>query len=431
MIPGFANDVYVCMESLGIIRKVDVATGNVETWFDVYDAIETVTNRTMDNLGTFPHSGLRGMAFHESFDTNGLFYTSHLESHPTDTSGLTYLAEDPNAVADSVVVEWMYDAGQVDPSSYRQLLRIAMPTFPEEDTAYASPIKQIAMHEGDLYIMMGDGVIETVDVEGGRGNNVFGKALRITPDGSEDFEYTIPPSNPFVGDDRFPDEVYAVGFRNPHTICFTKDGEALISDIGRDNAEEVNMLMSGADYGWNQREGTFVHVKSGGGLVLGVGIDLPEDDALNGFTYPVAQFGHEGGEEGAGYQATLSQSIAGGFPVEVDGAPLNGRYFYGDFPANGPVYYSYLSDLRSAVTQGSNLTQATTYLATLELYNATDDLVLSTIHFRDIVQYGALEKGLSEPTRNDMRFGLTPDGALLISSKRDGNIYIVTNSIAS
>lgn len=426
---------YACMESIGIIRKVDVATGSYETWFDVFEAISNATNgeRELSNQATFPHSGLRGLAFDEDFENNGRFYTSHLETHPSDTTGMKYLgAVFTGAVGDSVVAEWtMQGDGSIPASSYRQLFRIAMPTFPEEGVAYENPIKQIAMLGGYLLVCMGDGYIETVDQNGGRGNDPFGKILRIDPKGTDQFDYSIPDSNPFIDSDKYPSEAFAVGFRNPHNLGITEKDEILVTDTGRDNAEEVNIVVAGGDYGWNEREGPFVHNAQGGGLLVGVGIDLPANDATFNYTYPAALWGHEGGKMGAAYQEVVSQSIAGSCPIaENAGTELDGRFFYGDFPEQGPIYYSYLDDMRQAMTQGdpSLLTHAPTYLATLEYYDENDALVMSTIHFRDIVLYEAQLKGLADPSRNDMRFGCGPNGELLISSKRDGNIYTVLNS---
>lgn len=418
---------YVCMESIGIIRRVDVTSGEFDMWFDVYAGIEE-NGGMMSNTDTFPHSGLRGLAFHDNFETNGIFYTSHLESHPENIDGLHYLNEgeiSDGIVGDSVVAEWQIDEGA---ASYRQLFRIAMPTFPSEGVAYENPIKQIMMHKGHLYVCMGDGYTEFNDVEGGRGKNVFGKILRIAPDGSDDFDYSIPQDNPFINEE-YPNEVYAIGFRNPHNIGVTERDEIVVVDVGRDNAEEVNIVVSGGDYGWNLREGPFVHDPQGGGLLHGVGIDLPENDADFNFAYPVAGFGHEGGKKGASYREVLSQSIAGSCPLgTTSGSELDGRFFYGDFPQQGPIYYSYLDDMRSADTRGDSLTQAPTYLSTIEYYDENDNLVMTTIHFRDIVNYEAERKGRGEQTRNDMRFGCGPSGELLISSKRDGNIYTVLNS---
>jgi len=418
---------YVCMESIGIIRKVNVTSGEFDTWADIYQLIEDLTNRSMSNTATFPHSGLRGIAFADDFETSGLFYTSHLET--PGTSDMTYLGEIfDDAVGDSVVAEWRFDGDAV--GEYRQLFRISMPTF--DDDAYTNPIKQITMRDGHLYVSMGDGYTEDVDNDGGRGNDAFGKILRVTPEGVGDFDYSIPQSNPFRDDESYPDEAFAVGFRNPHHLFFTDDGDLICADTGRDNAEEINVILSGKDYGWNEREGPFVHDTSGGGLIHGVGLDLPDDDADYGYTYPAAVFGHEGGKKGAAYQEVVSQSIAGGCPLSSTlNSDLDGRVFYGDFPERGPIFYSYLDDILNAVTEGdpADLEQAPTYLATLDYYDTDGTtLIMSTIHFRDIVAYEAEIKGLSEPTRNDMRFGNGPNGELLVSSKRDGNIYTVLNS---
>ena len=57
-------------------------------------------------------------------------------------------------------------------------------------------------------------------------------------------------------------EIYAYGFRNPHTFSFNRDKlgniRLLVGDIGRANIEEINLVENGGNYGWPEREGTFV-----------------------------------------------------------------------------------------------------------------------------------------------------------------------------
>jgi glucose/arabinose dehydrogenase len=114
--------------------------------------------------------------------------------------------------------------------------------------------------DGYLYISVGDGGL------GGRDQNVLlGKVLRITSDGG------VPPDNPFLGPDsarcnltgqtdagKICQETFAWGLRNPFRLAFDPNGSGTrfyINDVGQSTWEEIDAGQSGADYGWNIREG--------------------------------------------------------------------------------------------------------------------------------------------------------------------------------
>ena len=73
--------------------------------------------------------------------------------------------------------------------------------------------------------------------------------------------YSIPVSNPFMGDTPGRDEIWAYGLRNPWRFSF--DGEThdlYIADVGQNTREEINVQLAsspgGENYGWRLREGT-------------------------------------------------------------------------------------------------------------------------------------------------------------------------------
>ncbi len=82
------------------------------------------------------------------------------------------------------------------------------------------------------------------------------------------------------------------------------------------------MGRAGANYGWPQREGTFL-IDERGDISLPYPLP-PNDDAL-GFTYPVAQYDHDEGN-----------AISGGFVYRVTPdrgkivPELQGTYVFGD-----------------------------------------------------------------------------------------------------
>ena len=343
-------------------------------------------------------------------------------------------------VADGVLVEWTFDhaAGSVDASSYRQVFRVGMPV-------YDHPIKQIAFNPfaepgdsdfGKLYIAHGDGSVQSATAGGGMLNDALGKILRINPRQATNGDpYRVPPENPFVDDPTMLDEVWSLGHRNPHHLAFAQDdagnSHLFAAEAGRDNVEEINLIFRGANYGWAAREGTFVHLPSGD-LLNGIA-PLPANEADLGYTYPAAQVGHEG-PRGQGFSG---QGIAGGYVID-NGSALTGEYFYSDFPKSGRLFHSTLDDLLDAVTQldpdvanrdaPTDLTQAPTGEATIMFDHdsnpATPSLLRSSLFdvFNDAPSYDG-------SGRADVRFGQGPDGELYISSKKNGWVYLVTNSL--
>ncbi len=103
-------------------------------------------------------------------------------------------------------------------------------------------------NDGKLYVATGDGAYGAY---AGDLVKTHGKVLRLNPDG------TIPEDNPFytqtTGKYR---AIYARGLRNPFTM--TKDpvtGRLFVNDVGREDWEEVNEILPGAHYGWQNIEG--------------------------------------------------------------------------------------------------------------------------------------------------------------------------------
>ena len=74
-------------------------------FLDVKAAIAEATPRRLDN-NSILHGGLRGVAFHPDFESNGLFYTTLMESRSADLGPELYLSNVANPIiADGVLVE--------------------------------------------------------------------------------------------------------------------------------------------------------------------------------------------------------------------------------------------------------------------------------------------------------------------------------------
>ncbi len=428
------NRLFVVEERDGVIYEIvdRSSSPRLITFFDVGEAIERATDRALDDSSA-AHSGLRSLAFHPDFVTNGLFYVSAMETRPVSSIGHRYLSDVPDPVgADSVLIEFRQENGTIAPTSYREVFRVGMPV-------YDHTIRQIAFdphalpsspERGLLYIAHGDGSEFSATAGGGQRNDALGKILRIDPLANGTQPYTVPASNPFVGDPSMLDEVYSLGHRNPHTLAFAPlNGETLLlsGEPGRDNIEELNIIESGGDYGWSSREGTFVHLTSGGGLVNGIA-PLPSNEADFGYTYPAAQYGHKGSPG----DSVTGESIAGGYAI-TNGSTLDGSFFAADFPFSGELFDIPLVELDATIrrlTPGqapSALTQATLRRSTILFDHDANPLTpsLQRTSLRDVFD----DAPTYRTNRADVRFGQGPDGELYITSKRNNIIYLVTNSV--
>ena len=205
--------------------------------------------------------------------------------------------------------------------------------------------------DGYLYISTGDGGTDYAGDSGSAGANdasrdefhLLGKVLRITRDGG------IPASNPFQGADTARcnaigettpgtrcQETFARGFRNP--FRFATDPNAagtriFVNDVGQGAWEEIDALVSGADYGWNCSEGTRVNSTTGKCSPTPAGMSDPF------FEYP------HGPSVVPGTSISGCNSITGGafvpngvWPAEYDGTYLLADYVCGAIfriPASG------------------------------------------------------------------------------------------------
>ena len=174
---------------------------------------------------------------------------------------------------------------------------------------------------------------------------VLGKLLRIDPldpaltTGSLDpvsrnGKYRIPHTNPFIGQSKSVAEIYALGLRNPFKFSFdaTLD-QLIIGDVGQNNIEEVDLGVSGNNYGWNKKEGTFLFNPEPTARSWSI---LTPDPRL---TSPVANTVTRDGI-----------AVIGGFTYRGALAPLlSGKYVFGDLLGSGGFGRLFYTDLTSGV----------------------------------------------------------------------------------
>ena len=113
--------------------------------------------------------------------------------------------------------------------------------------------------EGYLYLSVGDGSASMDPFDQGQDTStLLATVLRLDVSAASDAEpYRIPPTNPFVDDITARPEIFAYGFRNPWRMSIDRASGAIwLGDVGVSNAEEIDRVEAGGNYGWSVFEGT-------------------------------------------------------------------------------------------------------------------------------------------------------------------------------
>jgi glucose/arabinose dehydrogenase len=243
----------------------------------------------------YTERGLLGLAFDPDFAANRRFYV-----HYTDLSGNT------------VIARYEVDSGDPDLSDLGTAQVVFTQTQPYSNHNGGSinfgP-------DGYLYFGLGDG--GSGGDPDGRGQDpttLLAKFIRIDV---HSLPYTIPPTNPFVGNAGVLGEIWAIGLRNPYRWSFDRDtGDMWIADVGQSAWEEIDFEPAGSpggrNYGWSLMEG--LHC-----------FNPPTDCGSDTLDLPIYEYSHDSGE----------CSIIGGYVYRGLGIPeLQGYYLFGDYCSN-------------------------------------------------------------------------------------------------
>jgi glucose/arabinose dehydrogenase len=246
----------------------------------------------------FGELGLLGLAFHPKYETNGQFFVYYTAggsgSRVSRVSRFRVSALDPNAA---------------DPGSESVILEFSQP-FDNHNAG------QIAFGADDyLYIATGDGGSGGDPQDNAQDRtNLLGKILRIDVDSGT--PYAIPLDNPFEGNtDGYREEIYAYGLRNPWRFSFDPPtGRLWVGDVGQLTWEEIDVVESGMNYGWDCREGAHDYSGPPGG---------PSADCATatGLVDPVWEYGRASGN-----------SVTGGYVYRGDSlTSVEGKYVFADY----------------------------------------------------------------------------------------------------
>ncbi|HOX19363.1 MAG TPA: PQQ-dependent sugar dehydrogenase [Gemmatimonadales bacterium] len=186
--------------------------------------------------------------------------------------------------------------------------------------------------DGYLYFGLGDGGSGGDPQGHGQDrSDLLGSLLRLDLD--HGLPYTVPASNPFVGQAGVRGELWNWGLRNPWRFSFDRaNGNLYIADVGQNEWEEVDVQpaasQGGENYGWAVMEGEHCYGSA--------------TCDKTGLVMPVIEYGHGDG-----------CSITGGYVYRGQAIPeLAGTYFYGDY-CDGWI--------RSFVYQGGTATNTSSW----------------------------------------------------------------------
>ena len=292
-----SNRVFVA-EQEGIIKVFnnDQEAEEATVFLDIEEHVVYADDRNEE--------GLLGFAFHPKFKQNGeffVYYTSTEADLLSKISRFRVSKDNPNVA---------------DPASEEVILRVPQPFWNHNGGTI------VFGGDGFLYIALGDG--GSANDPHGNGQNLttlLGSILRIDIDhkfGGKN--YSIPKDNPFVGK-TLPvgprgkmvpvrEEIYAYGLRNVWRMAFDhKTGILWAGDVGQNLWEEINIIKSGGNYGWNIREAKHWFRPDGN--------DADRPDLID----PILEYHHN-----------IGKSITGGSVYRGTRVPeLVGKYIYADY----------------------------------------------------------------------------------------------------
>ena len=281
-----SNRIFV-IEQQGQIKVFlnDASTTNVQTFLDIRSIVE--------QDGGYTEEGLLGLAFHPNYIENGYFYVNYTRHNPRRNVIARYnVSDNPN---------------QADYESSYIILEVDQPYTNHNggQTSFGP--------DGYLYIIFGDGGSSGDPL--GHGQNLstlLGTLIRIDVDNpSNSLNYGIPTDNPFIEALGARDEIYAYGLRNMWRFSWDLETGLLWgADVGQNSYEEIDIIYSGLNYGWNTMEANHCY-------------PIGSDCDPTGFEPPILE-----------YELYVNGvcSITGGYVYRGPTLwPLEGKYIYGDW----------------------------------------------------------------------------------------------------
>ena len=192
----------------------------------------------VDQDGGYTEEGLLGLAFHPNYNENGYFYVNYTDYNPRRNVIARYTVSDNNP-------------NQADYQSSIIIMEVEQPYSNHNggQTSFGP--------DGYLYIAFGDGGSGGDPLNHGQNlSTLLGTIVRIDVDNPSGFSnYGIPSDNPFISNNNAQPEIYAYGLRNMWRFNWDLEtGFLWGADVGQNAYEEIDIIESGLNYGWNTME---------------------------------------------------------------------------------------------------------------------------------------------------------------------------------
>ncbi len=281
--PDDTSDLMFVTEQGGVIYSFSSSNPQqANVFLDITDRVNRGGNE----------EGLLGLVFDPDYQGNSYFYVYYSAADPTRSVLSRFSLDQENTDV-------------ADPESEVIIMEVEQPYSNHNGGQLAfGP-------DGYLYLGLGDGGSAGDPLGNGQNpGTLLGSILRIDVSGlSGPGDYEIPVDNPFVGVGGTREEIWAFGLRNPWRFSFDSNtGLLWAGDVGQSSWEEIDIIVKGANYGWNTMEGSHCYSPATG-------------CNQSGLTLPVVEYDHSQG-----------CSVTGGYVYRGDQiASLQGYYVYGDY----------------------------------------------------------------------------------------------------
>lgn len=293
-----ANDaspaIYVT-EKDGYVQYYDPETKERRVFLDLTDRVDASSD-----------GGVLAMTFHPSFPDSNYIYVNYTGPDGNPAPGFV------NYISRFTVMD-----GMADVDSERRIIS-------SHQSATTRNFGDVVFGpDGYLYLSTGDGggKLDSKN-EAQNPQSLKGKILRIDIDQTTaETNYRVPADNPFVFDDRYRPEIWALGLRNPWRMDFDPfTGDLYIGDRGRSQVQEINYLAAGGrggkNFGWPCQLGD----KSFGGSTA---VSCPKPRLKFKDPRLVYPFGDQEDIDGG--------KVTGGVVYNGPISELQGSYIFGDF----------------------------------------------------------------------------------------------------
>ena len=283
--------------------------------------------------------GLLAMAVQPDYAATGLLYVFYTR---VDSGGGT--------VGDLVVARYQRSAADpdvADPASAAIILVIDHSSAGNHNGGWLA-----FGPDGFLYLSTGDGGGGCdgnlgASGDGQRADTLLGKILRLDvrgidpmagpPDdcGVGPYNYMVPSTNPFFGQEPACDEVWVMGLRNPFRYSFDRvTGDLYVGDVGQNKWEEIGLKRAATpapvNFGWPCREGCETAGNDGSHCsTTGCPVDAGttcQFPRASGFWDPILCHRNPGTNPVTGWRAAMGGYRYRGSHV----LSLYGAYFYSD-----------------------------------------------------------------------------------------------------